>query len=76
MIIKPLDLLADHVTLREFVVIPESPTSGGWYYLLVTLMVMEHLTFSSPTMAGMHYHIREGKVRRRGVSNGKVSNAV
>jgi hypothetical protein len=31
MIIKPLDLLADHVTLREFVVIPESPTSGGWF---------------------------------------------
>ena len=31
MIIKPLDLLANHVTLREFVVIPESPTSGGWF---------------------------------------------
>jgi hypothetical protein len=31
MIIKPLDLLATHVTLREFVVIPESPTSGGWF---------------------------------------------
>jgi hypothetical protein len=23
--------LADHVTLREFLVIPESPTSGGWF---------------------------------------------
>jgi hypothetical protein len=45
MIIKPLDLLADHVTLGMFVVIPESPTSGGWYYLLVTLMVMALLIF-------------------------------